>query len=57
LVGDHPIQLVDGVFLVCQLYFQVSQSVLLAHIRIPGLVFGAFFGIMTGFTMNGHEFL
>lgn len=56
LIGDDLIQLVDGVVLVGQTYFQVCQAVLLVHNRGPGLVFGVIFGIMTGFavTDRGH---
>lgn len=54
LISDDLIELIDGVILVSQTYFQICQTVLLVHIRVPGLVFGVIFGIMTGFAVTDH---
>lgn len=54
LISDDLIELIDGVILVSQTYLQVCQTVLLVHIRVPGLVFGVIFGIMTGFVVTDH---
>lgn len=56
LVGDDPVQLVNGIVLVSQADFQVVEAFLLIHIDGPGLVFGVIFGIMSGFAVvnSGH---
>lgn len=54
LISDDLIELINGVILMSQAYFQVCQTVLLVHIRVPGLVFGVIFGIMTGFAVIDH---